>query len=780
MDVSPYRETPSSHEYVHISRETSMTSDDEAIDRENRILNDTTDEELTAVTDSLGINEAESVSGAETDSFITAAEQLEYTSDTFVTALDNEVSSSASSAPGTQFKFGSSKSSEDVIGKNTGNFSFAVSSYAPAQSPPPTTTRHYKKKSQNRLKLNQDSFNSNSKVPFFQLSGNSPLLSPGSSCSSPMLSPRKGKMIDSLLSLVSKSGDNLEARHENTVRPDPSTVAQEACEKRRLWGNQAYAAGNLLKAEEYYTEGIYSVSENEKSKSCVRALMLCYSNRAATRMSLGRMRDALKDCLMAAKLDPVFLRVQVRAANCYLSLGEIENASVHFLKCLQTGSDVCVDRKLYVEASEGLEKAQKVSECVKQSAELLQRRTISEAETVLEILDEALVISCCSEKLLEMKANALFTLRKYEQVIQFCEQTLNSAESNSSVDTNLDESMLWRCHLIVKSYFYLGKLEEALVFLKKQDESLCMKKRGKSLQSVIPLAATIREVLRHKSAGNEAYQSGKHAEAVEHYSAALACNIESRPFAAICFCNRAAAYRTLGQITDAIADCSLSIALDGIYLKAISRRATLFEMIRDYGRASVDIQRIISHLTKQVENSYESSSSERMSCITELRQFQQRLSIVDEESRKEIPLNMYLILGVEPSAAASEIKKAYRKAALKHHPDKAGQTLARSENGDDGLWKEIAEEVHKDADRLFKMIGEAYAVLSDNAKRSRYDVEEDMRNGPNVNVGQHGDSQNHPFERSNSGTNNRRQWQEVWKSYGTSQPRAYERTRSTR
>lgn len=42
--------------------------------------------------------------------------------------------------------------------------------------------------------------------------------------------------------------------------------------------------------------------------------------------------------------------------------------------------------------------------------------------------------------------------------------------------------------------------------------------------------------------------------------------------------------------------------------------------------------------------------------------------------------------------------------------------MARSDNGDDGLWKEIAEEVYKDADRLFKMIGEAYAVLSDPTK----------------------------------------------------------------
>jgi DnaJ family protein C protein 7 len=79
-------------------------------------------------------------------------------------------------------------------------------------------------------------------------------------------------------------------------------------------GNQAYKNGDLSKAEDCYTQGVNCVSKSETSVSFLRALMLCYSNRAATRMSLGRMRDALGDCKMAAAIDPNFLRVQVRAA----------------------------------------------------------------------------------------------------------------------------------------------------------------------------------------------------------------------------------------------------------------------------------------------------------------------------------------------------------------------------------------------------------------------------------------------------------------------------------
>jgi curved DNA-binding protein len=62
----------------------------------------------------------------------------------------------------------------------------------------------------------------------------------------------------------------------------------------------------------------------------------------------------------------------------------------------------------------------------------------------------------------------------------------------------------------------------------------------------------------------------------------------------------------------------------------------------------------------------------------------------------------YQILGVNRDASADEIKKAYRKLAMKHHPDKA--------KGD----KQQAEE-------KFKQISEAYAVLSNPEKKKEYD-----------------------------------------------------------
>ncbi|CAH9079328.1 unnamed protein product [Cuscuta epithymum] len=546
----------------------------------------------------------------------------------------------------------------------------------------------------------------------------------------------------------------------------------EACEKCRIRGNKAYKAGDLSRADEFYSKGIRSVSHSNIPECCIQPLLLCYSNRAATRMSLCRVREAINDCSRAAALDPSFLKVKLRAGNCYLLLGEVQEAVVNYNSCLESKAAVCLDRRIAIEASNGLQKAEKVAEKLRLSVELLQQKTADAAKGALEIIAEALCISLYSEKLLEMKAEGLCMLQKYGEAIKLCEQTLDFAEKNHvSLSTeNIKGSLrMWRWCIMSKSYYYLGKLEAALHLIEKQEQVLFVKDRSGNIsrESPLPLGAVIRDLLDHKKAGNEAFQSKKFAEALDHYNAAISCSVESRPFAAICFCNLAAAHQSLGQIIDAIADCSVAMALDENYSKAASRRATLHEMIRDYAHAVTDLQMLISLLENQ--NSHQDGSQDRStnsgsSTLKELRKARQRLSSVQEKAKSGIPLDLYLILGIKASDPESDIKKAYKKAALKHHPDKAVQFLAKTESMEGQLRKDISDKVQKDADRLFKMIGEAYAILSDSNKRSNYDYEEEirsMRKQMNTNYS----CTNSPFRRSSS---SRRYGQDTWRTYGDS------------
>ncbi|MBQ0785301.1 MAG: DnaJ domain-containing protein, partial [Amphritea sp.] len=63
--------------------------------------------------------------------------------------------------------------------------------------------------------------------------------------------------------------------------------------------------------------------------------------------------------------------------------------------------------------------------------------------------------------------------------------------------------------------------------------------------------------------------------------------------------------------------------------------------------------------------------------------------------------DFYDVLDVARDASDRDIKKAYRRMAMKHHPDR---------NPDD-----------KEADEAFKEVSEAYEILSDNQKKAAYD-----------------------------------------------------------
>lgn len=71
------------------------------------------------------------------------------------------------------------------------------------------------------------------------------------------------------------------------------------------------------------------------------------------------------------------------------------------------------------------------------------------------------------------------------------------------------------------------------------------------------------------------------------------------------------------------------------------------------------------------------------------------------ELKKSKRKDYYKILGVDKNANEDEIKKAYRKRALVHHPDRHSSAT---------------EEEKKEQEKKFKEVGEAYGVLTDAKK----------------------------------------------------------------
>ena len=137
----------------------------------------------------------------------------------------------------------------------------------------------------------------------------------------------------------------------------------------------------------------------------------------------------------------------------------------------------------------------------------------------------------------------------------------------------------------------------------------------------------------------------------------------------------------------AITDCNRALVLDPSYIKARKTKAKATGESGNWEEAVREFKAIAE------------SNPEEPGIAKEIRNAEMELK---KSKRKDY----YKILGVEKDANENEIKKAYRKLAIVHHPDK---------NPD-----------NEEAADKFKEIGEAYETLSDPEKRARYDSGEDL------------------------------------------------------
>ena len=200
-----------------------------------------------------------------------------------------------------------------------------------------------------------------------------------------------------------------------------------------------------------------------------------------------------------------------------------------------------------------------------------------------------------------------------------------------------------------------------------------------------PNASPRRRAEHYKVRGNNEFHAKRYAAALEQYTAGLNLTFEDDAFRAILHANRAAAYQAMRRFCDAVMDCCVSHHLDPTYLRALQRRADAYLSMGDWPGAARDLATLAPSMGPE--------------CSAKLAEARRK-------SQKGTSIDHYAVLGVSTAATAAEIKQAYRKLALRHHPDKAP----------------AAPPLRAAAEALFKHVAQANAVLSDAVARRKYDA----------------------------------------------------------
>jgi len=189
-----------------------------------------------------------------------------------------------------------------------------------------------------------------------------------------------------------------------------------------------------------------------------------------------------------------------------------------------------------------------------------------------------------------------------------------------------------------------------------------------------------------KDKANESFKSGKYDEAIELYNELLEVDPANRNFNSVILANRALCYQKQNKMMDALKDINKSITLNPRYTKAYMRRGNIFMALKMYEEAKYDFQKV-----KETEPGN--------------RDVLKLLEDAKKEEKIAKKRDYYKILDLQPNADEQQIRRAYKKLALKWHPDRNTES----------------EESKKLAEKEFRNINDAYSVLSDAKKKQQYD-----------------------------------------------------------
>ncbi|KAI9737717.1 MAG: hypothetical protein M1818_005721 [Claussenomyces sp. TS43310] len=436
--------------------------------------------------------------------------------------------------------------------------------------------------------------------------------------------------------------------------PVASGPTVEDAEAFKAAGNKFYNAKDYKKAIAEYTK---AVEAQPKTSTYL-------NNRAAAYISAGNYSAALEDSTRADELDPSNPKVLLRLARIYTNLGRPEDALSTFQRIQPPAS------------AKDMASAKAMQQHIHVAADALKNGTTG--SMALHALDQA-------EKLLgpSVPRPRKWQLMRGEAYLKMGNvNALGDAQNVAMSLLRTNKSDPEALVLRGRALYAQGDNDKALQHFRQALNC------DPDFKDAVKYLRLVQKLDRMKEEGNKEYKAGRWRAAVEKYTQALEVDPLNRGTNSKLMQNRALCSIKLKDYAGAIADCEKALSLDPSYTKARKTKATALGQSGDWEES-----------VKEWKALQESEPGDA-SIAKEVRK-------AELELKKSKRKDYYKILGVEKDASDNEIKKAYRKLAIVHHPDKNPNDESAAER--------------------FKDIGEAYETLSDDQKRAAYDRGDELQ-----------------------------------------------------
>ena len=428
-------------------------------------------------------------------------------------------------------------------------------------------------------------------------------------------------------------------------------------------GNTLFKAGKYRDAVQAYTEAI------AQDESSAPLLLL---NRAAAYLALSDYRSGVNDCRLAIQKQgsEATAKAFTRLAKCYIGLGELSLAAEAARSAANAASATPAEQ---TQAADVSNQVRDIEKHLASFHNYMQEKNWTLASIALDQAQR-------TAKLTEASSPAAWKLLR--ATLQLQRGNISQAHSIAMdmyrADPSSTDALLLGARVMLANNDVQKAVTQVQAALRNDPDRTDVKQFLRKCKTLASL----------KEAANAAFKQNHTEEALAKYAELLqladqdaARDGDPKRFKAVIYSNRAILESKMGDYSASIADCTTALELDPGYTKPLRTRARAYLSNEAYEDAVRDFK-------KALEESVGTPDAD--SLRRELRQAELDL----KRSEKK---DYYKILNVSKTATESEIKKAFRKESLKHHPDKGGD------------------------EEKFKLCNEAYGVLSDAQKRRRYD-----------------------------------------------------------